>query len=501
MSNLTVTISPPTPNGPLHIGHISGPFLGADVYARAQRQRKHDCVLISYSDDYQSYMLRRGLELNMDHVELAKANTIDIKNSLQSVDIQIDHWMQPWKNPYFEQSVREVYQTALEAGAILFKEKPEPYCEDCGYWGYEAFGRGDCNYCGVDSDASQCENCALEPDSSKMVNFRCKLCGQPHQWRNVRRAYLKLDKFRDTLKTLYSRLSLRKPLNSWINEVVDRELSDWGVTRPSDAGLELTPGDNQPIHTWFMGLAGYMAAFREYAAEVVNIPELFDAYWKSECGQLVHFFGFDCAYSHAVVYPSLLSTLKDYRVQQLFYPNQFLRLKGLNFSTSRDHAIWTHELVEKACSDSIRLYLAGISPEESEGDFDLELFLAWRENVFVSFVERLLAIGSRYASLDWNALYGDEYEVIQSLRKRWLKASSLNNFSMRKLFFLVRDIMALARARLDHSHDVGFLAAALAVYGESLHPKLSRRIFSTFHIDRKQAMDILIDGGAPEYEI
>src|SRR5471030_1974097 len=112
MSRFLVTITPPTPNGDLHIGHIAGPFLAADIFTRAQRQHGHDGVLVSYSDDYQSYMLRRGIELDRNHQTLAEENTQKIRESLQLVGIQVDSWIQSRHNTFFHESVTEVYQAA-----------------------------------------------------------------------------------------------------------------------------------------------------------------------------------------------------------------------------------------------------------------------------------------------------------------------------------------------------------------------------------------------------
>lgn len=179
MGKLLVTITPPTPNGDLHIGHMAGPFLAADIYTRAQRQRGHDCTLVSYSDDYQSYMLRRGIELDRAPQALALENTDKINDTLKKMGIQVDFWMRPYSNSYFKNAVEEMYEYAVKAGAIYKKVSQEPYCEHCDKWGYEAFGRGNCDHCGSDSDASQCEECAHTPNASKMSNFRCKLCATP----------------------------------------------------------------------------------------------------------------------------------------------------------------------------------------------------------------------------------------------------------------------------------------------------------------------------------
>ena len=501
MAKLVVTITPPTPNGDLHIGHLSGPFMAADVFTRVQRQRGHDCVFISYSDDYQSYMLRRGIELNRDPIELAQSNTRKIRESLASADVQVDHWLEAWENPYFEAAVREVFGAGVAAGAIEFKDSIEPYCPRCDKWGYEAFGRGDCNYCGTDSDASQCEHCGLEPVSREMVNFRCKLCGGQHEWKPVNRAFLKLDMFEDRLRALYDRTPMRKPLREWALETAMPVLKDWGVTRPGDGGLDLLPDGSCRTHTWFMGLAGYMGAFREYAETVAHKPELFEEFWTSEDARLVNFLGFDCALSHCVVYPSLLMTMPHYRLKNSFYPNQFLTLNGLNLSTSRNHAIWIRDLVAQSCSDSARFYLACNAPEESEGDFNLEKFQEWRREIFIGFFEDLIEAAKQERG-DWIvALKDDDAVALGDLRERWLDATSLDRFSMRRMAQIVSDVIALAQSKLSSGRPVRHLAVLIAVLGGALHPKLSARICAALGVDAEKAAQYLIHQKVEEYAL
>lgn len=501
MTKLVVTITPPTPNGDLHIGHLAGPFMGADVFTRVQRQRGHECVLVSYSDDYQSYMLRRGLELGRDPVELAGSNTARIRESLALAGVQVDHWMQPHGNPYFEAAVREVFEAARAAGAIEFKDSSEPYCAGCDRWGYEAFGRGDCNYCGADSDASQCEGCGYEPVAREMKNYRCKLCGRPHEWRTVNRAFLRLDMFADMLKALYRDTPMRKPLDAWAAQAAETILKDWGVTRPGDGGLDLEPDGSCRIHTWFMGLAGYMGSFREYAETVAHEPGLFEQYWASEGSRLVHFLGHDCALSHVVVYPALLSTMPRYRIRPWFYANQFLTLNGSNLSTSRNHAIWIRDLVAEACSDSARLYLAYNAPEESEGDFNLETFRAWRQEIFIDFFDALIEAAAQSKESWTVAATGDDIGLVEHLRSRWLSATSLDQFSMKKMAQIVFDVIALARLRLADGRPVRHLAVLAAVFGSALHPKLSARVFETLETDGQEASRLVVEGFAHEYAL
>ncbi|MCW5255098.1 methionine--tRNA ligase [Verminephrobacter aporrectodeae subsp. tuberculatae] len=499
MAKYIVTITPPTPNGDLHIGHISGPFLAADVFTRAQRQQGHDCVLVSYSDDYQSYMLRKGLETDTDPVVLARRNTDRIEQSLVAVDIRVDKWMRPYENRFFRDAVTEVFEQARACGAIEFRESVEPYCPPCDKWGYEAFGRGKCNFCGADSDASQCEGCAQAPDAARMKDFVCKLCGKPHQWTPVRRAFLKLGNYRALLNTLHARHPQRAPLDSWLAPAVS-EIGDWGVTRPGDAGLDLAPDGSCRVHTWFMGLAGYIAAFREYAYEAGK-PGLYKEYWGSGKGSLVHFLGFDCVFSHAIVYPVLLSMLPDVKVSQHFVPNQFLKLDGLNLSTSRNHAIWVADLAREACADSARLYLASIAPEETEGDFVCERFRAWRQAVFDEFVPALLAAGKAGGKQGWDDLAGHDGPLIQGLRLQWLDAARADRFSMKRMAGVVLNAIEITRGRLADQRPVGHLAAFIAVAGKALTPGLSARLVAAFDLPEDEVTMNLLSGSSAEYSI
>ncbi|MCI8210850.1 hypothetical protein AUC61_15045 [Pseudomonas sp. S25] len=498
MTRFVVTITPPTPNGDLHIGHIAGPFLGADVFTRVQRQRGHDCVLVSYSDDYQSYMLRKGLEQGVDPVELAVRNSDRIEASLAAINIRPDNWMRPQDNAFFADAVREVFDKAREAGVIEFRDASEAYCAGCDVWGYEAFARGLCNYCGAESDASQCENCAQAPDSMLMTALHCKLCSQPVQWRNSHRAFLKLALFKPALRDRLLNRKWRKPLNNWLVETLEH-LHDWGVTRPGDAGLDLAEGDSCRVHTWFMGLAGYMAAFREHAAQIGK-PHLFQQYWQSGQGTLVHFLGFDCVFSHAVVYPALLSVLDDLDVRQLFMPNQFLKLDGLNLSTSRNHAIWVADLVAQACADSARLYLAAVAPEECEGDFRLQHFQQWRAEVFDDFFPALLEAGARQGGSSWwNGMCGPDAGLLEALRLQWIKATQPELFSMKSMAGVLLDVIAIAKTRLAEGRQVSHFAAFIAVTGQALIPDTAARVAEAFALPLDRVSATILTGSAAEY--
>lgn len=502
MANIIVTITPPTPNGDLHIGHLAGPFLGADVFARAQRQRGHECTLVSYSDDYESYMLRRGRELDRDPVELARENTGKMTQSLKLAGVRVDHWMSPYGNHHYRDAVQEIFDCACEAGAVEFRDSSEPYCPSCDVWGYEAFGRGNCNHCGLDSDASQCEHCANTPDAKKMSNFRCKLCGSAHTWPLVNRAFFRLEPFAARLKDMFAKMTSRPSTRAWIQQALTAPLEDWGLTRPHDGGLDLNPDGSCRVQTWFMSLAGYIASFRELVSNNSQKDEIFANFWKTEGSILANFMGHDCLFSHAIAMPALLMTMPDYKVSQRFYANQFLTLNRENLSTSRNYAIWIRDLVAEACPDSVRLYLASVAPEDSGSDFNLQTFRGWRAQKFVTQYDRLIGAAATRTRDHWlSGLTLDDRAYIMAARTRWLDATSLDHFSIRALAQLVLELLQLAEERLDSGRPFEYLLVLAAIFGEPLHPGLSRRIFQACAIDSTSALTDVLAGSVAEYAI
>lgn len=502
MGKLLVTITPPTPNGDLHIGHMAGPFLAADIFTRAQRQRGHDCTLVSYSDDYQSYLLRRGIELDRDPQALALENTRKINDTLERMGIEVDFWMRPYRNSYFKKAVEETYEAAVKAGAIYKQVSQEPYCGHCDKWGYEAFGRGQCDHCGADSDASQCENCAHTPNASKMAGFRCKLCSRPMIWRPIEREFLALSNFKAPLKALFEKTPTRPFIRRFLSEEFDKGPIDWGITRPHDGGLDLKPDGSRRIHTWVMGLSGYLGAFREYLNEKKHAPWEYDEYCRSGKGRLVHFLGYDCAFSHMIVYPALLQTMAGYHMRQTFYTNQFLTLKGENLSTSRNYAIWARDLVEQSSTDSARFYLALIAPEQDTDDFDIDKFHAWRAHVFDEVLVRLAASAEAEREAgDALRLGGADTQAIKGFVSRWFEVTSVDHFSMKGLAVLLSDVINAAHDRVSLGKKILPYMALLGAIGAPVFPELARQILRHCRFTESEVFDQLVYVSAVEYEI
>lgn len=437
MTRHIITITPPTPNGDLHLGHLSGPFLSADICHRLLRQSGADTILLSYSDDFQSYMPRKARQLRKEAFGLARYNARQIDLSMQAADIDIDCFLQAVDSDDFSRLVNERFDDINRLGLWDLKSTPVFRCNACSVYGYEGMGRGHCTWCGASSDASQCEECARVPDVALMQGMHCILCGDHMHRVPVERYVWKIGAQYNAIDQALKQQPKRPALEAYLANVLHNETDEWPVTRPGDAGLALDGYADQPVNTWFMGLAGYQAALAEYLAAHPERGSFED--WWSPDTQLVHFLGYDCSYSHAVGYTAQLLARNDGPRPGVYLTNQFLKLDGKDFSTSRGHAVWIRDITAQHPVDAIRLYIALCAPENETRDFDRASFESWRETTFDQIVAAYTHDLQADVARTDAALSSPLEQSIAHIRGRWERAASLEAFS----------IAGLGRAALD----------------------------------------------------
>lgn len=462
MSRMIVTITPPTPNGGLHLGHLAGPFLSADIYARAQRQQGHEVLLVCYSDDYQSYLARKAHELGREPRDLSAQYAAEIAQTLEQAHVKLDWFMRAWGNKHFLRCVAEHYRAVHAAGAIVDRELPVPWCTACDLLGYEAFARGACNHCGSPSDASQCEACAASPNATLMQDLRCTRCGAATAWRTMPRRLFKLGAFRDVLRADHAASTSRRPLREFLQRTLELPDLDWAINRPREHGvpIEQAGGGNELMSTWFCGLAGYQACLEEMSA-VTGRADVVDDFWRRGDTRLVHFLGFDCSFSHAIGYRAILYTLAASPGQVHYYSNAFLKLDGADFSTSRGHAIWARDVLSRIDADVLRRYMVRVAPEEAPANFDSAGFDAW---VDAAQQESLAVIEqARSVAVPSDAMPGrlENSSTARQLRRAWQAATHRDEFSAVALSAVLEAAFEQVHAAAPQSD--GARAAALAL--------------------------------------
>jgi|GEM_PF-621188 len=502
MAKLIVTAAPPTSNGDLHLGHISGPYLGADVFTRVRRQFGDDVLCVSYSDDFQSYVQRKAFEtdgggedLAERSADLAKALGKQMADSLASADIQYDMFMHSGSSPSLIPALQHFFSAAQSQDMLFISPQKAPYSDKHQVWGYEAFARGTCPNCGASTDTSQCETCAFPPSISDMEDLRFVLDGSPFRMIETDQILLRVGANRALLQDLFDRMNCRQPLGAFGDEILRKLPEDWAVSRPGDWGPELPDYPGQSLHTWFAGIAGYMAASMDWAAATGN-AEAWKDYWNDQNTGIVHFVGIDCAFSHAVVYPIMLSCVEHGPKTKQIYTNQFLTLNGDGFSTSRGHAIWAGEFFSTVDTDAARLYLALVAPELEEADFDLTDFENFTNEVCGKILANAISMvvntdATRVAS--GNGLTSELAMIkLDEIRRNYMAAASVEEFSMRGIASCIHDLLTLI-----HLSAVESLPQLLALYGclsAPLQPGFSKRLRQALSVDAEWANAWLQEG-------
>ncbi|RYE54320.1 MAG: methionine--tRNA ligase, partial [Sphingobacteriales bacterium] len=281
MSKYIITVAPPTPNGNLHLGHIAGPFLAADVFNKVMRLLKHETIFVCYSDDYQDYVVRKSLENSIDRFDWATKFADQIGATLEKTEIALDWFMKAYNNPYFKESVKFFYENACAKDNISTVNTSVPYSLEDDVYGYEAFARGTCNYCGAESDPSQCEECANSPNIEKMGELVSIISKKPMVFVEKEREFFKLGNYTDFLERLYRTSFARIELKEFVSNAIENCNLDWFIDRPDGNGIELTlHGTQKIIHTWFSGMAGYYAATQEYSESIGN-SSFWREFWTS----------------------------------------------------------------------------------------------------------------------------------------------------------------------------------------------------------------------------
>ncbi|KQR71556.1 class I tRNA ligase family protein [Rhizobium sp. Leaf341] len=492
MAKLIVTCAPPTSNGDLHLGHLAGPYLASDVFTRTRRLFGDDVHYVSYSDDYQSYVVRKARAQRREPETVAREYGPLMGETLVKAQIELDYFMHTLGLPdQYIEALRTFYFALQERGALFPQRVSVPFSREHQLWGYEAFARGTCPNCGEQTDASQCEGCAMPPDLTRMCDVRCVVDGKAMEWTEVEQLFLNVEANRDILGELYERAPFRPALREFATSLLDAPLLPWAISRPHDWGPRVPDDPAAILHTWFGGIAGYYAASREWAKSQDN-DTLFRKYWCDKETQLVHFVGIDCSYSHIVAYPILLAHLPVAPRIANIVTNQFLSLHGYDFSTSRGIAIWANEFLDEIDVDAARLYLALRAPETTEQDFDLDDFRTIINETFVAAlnqaIERLLDAGkSNVAPVSTKV--GD---FLEQLRQRFVDASTPATFSMNTQAKLLVDLIDLMNS-VDPS-QMRVLASIFTVMARPIQPSLSGRLARYLGLTNEWGSSWLVNG-------
>lgn len=400
----TVTAALPYTNGPIHIGHLAGVYVPADIYVRYLRLRGEEVAFVCGSDEHGVAIPMKAKKEGVSPKELIDKYHGMIKTSFETFGITFDNYSRTSASIHHK-TASDFFLKLHSQGDFVEETTAQLYDEEAGQFLADRFVTGTCPRCGhPEAYGDQCENCGSTLSASELINPKSTLSGSVPVLRETRHWYLPLDRYEDFLKEwiIEGHKTDWKPnvygqCKSWIDDglkprAVTRDL-DWGIPVP------VAGGEGKVLYVWFDAPIGYISSTIEWAEREGKDWEPF---WKDRRTQLVHFIGKDNIVFHCIIFPVMLKAHGDYILPDNVPANEFLNLEGQKLSTSRNWAVWLHEYLEdfKDMQDVLRYALTANAPETKDNDFTWKDFQARNNNelvaIFGNFVNRVVVLTQKY---------------------------------------------------------------------------------------------------------
>ncbi|CUU03685.1 methionyl-tRNA synthetase [Candidatus Kryptobacter tengchongensis] len=399
---ILVTAALPYANGPIHLGHLAGAYLPADIYVRYQRLKGRDVIYICGSDEHGVPITITAEKEGISPQQVVDKYHYMNKESFEKFGMSFDNYSRT-SLPIHHQTAQEFFLELYKKGVLKEKTTKQLYCEKDKMFLADRYVEGICPVCGSPgARGDQCEKCGSWLEQTDLIEPKCKICGTTPVIKDTSHWYLPLGDFQKRLEDWMStktdwKENVKQYVYSWFKEglqdrAVTRDLH-WGVKVPIQ-GVE-----GKVIYVWFDALLGYISSTKEWAQKIGQ-PEKWREYWQSQDTRLIHFIGKDNIVFHCIVFPAMLMAWNDGRSDEIYIlpdnvpANEFLNLEGKKLSTSRNYAVWLNEYLEKFEPDPLRYALASILPETKDTDFSWKEFQARNNNeladILGNFVNRTL---------------------------------------------------------------------------------------------------------------
>jgi methionyl-tRNA synthetase len=363
----------PTPNGGMHLGHIAGPYLAGDVYARYQRARGRSVVFTTGTDDSQTFVVASARRLGMEPEELCRASTELIREALTAIGISFDGFG-PFDQTY-QATVLDYFRALHAAGKFRLKTVRMPYSERTGEFLVEGLIEGECPVCLATSRGGLCETCCHPNNFDELLNPHSTIDPQDvPTYRETTILVLPMEEYREQLTAYHAQWSSywRPHLVQMVRDVLSRPLQDLPITYPLSWGMPApfpeTPG--QVLNAWLELIPAGMYTSSYAAAQLGRETTPGQLWLPEENMRIVHFLGFDNAYFFALTHMALLMAHGDRYIRpEWVLTNEFYELESERFSTSKRHVLSVQELLLEMPRDPVRLYLALTAPEYQRTTF------------------------------------------------------------------------------------------------------------------------------------
>ena len=520
----TITAALPYTNGPLHIGHLAGVYVPADIYARYLRLKGHDVAFICGSDEHGVPITIKAKKEGVTPQDIVDHFNANIKTSFKEFGISFDNYSRTSAKIHHE-TASEFFTTLHGKGEFIEETSAQLYDAEAGQFLADRFVVGTCPKCGnEESYGDQCEACGTSHNATDLIKPKSAITGATPSLKETKHWFLPLDKHEAFLKEwiLEGHKSDWKPnvygqCKSWIDDglrprAVTRDL-DWGIPVPVEGA------DGKVLYVWFDAPIGYISSTKEWAQRE---GKDWEPYWKDKDTTLVHFIGKDNIVFHCIIFPAMLKAEGSYILPTNVPANEFLNLEGQKLSTSKNWAVWLPDYLKEfpEKQDVLRYVLTATAPETKDNDFTWKDFQARNNNelvaIFGNFINRVVVLTNKYYDgviPTPNEFLDVDKETLKTLQSYpEIVSKSIERYRFREAS---QELMNLARLGNKYLADAEpwkvvktapervqtimyvalQIAAALAVVSEPLLPLTSQKLKTMLNLEPLTWVDI--ESGGP----
>lgn len=465
---ILITAALPYANGPLHIGHLAGCYLPADIYARYQKAAGKKVIFVCGSDEHGVPITIRAMKENITPQEVVDKYHQLLSESFKAMNISFDIYART-SSPTHHKNAQDFFKKLYDKGVFTERESEQFYDPEKNVFLADRYIIGTCPVCSNENAyGDQCEKCGSSLSPEQLINPRSALSQATPIKKPTKHWYFPLQQYEAFLKEWI----LEGKKDAWKNNVygqckswLDGGLQERAMTRDSHWGVPvpLKDAEGKVLYVWFDAPIGYISATQEL------LPNEWESFWKSEDTKLVHFIGKDNIVFHCIIFPAMLKAHGDYILPDNVPANEFLNIEGQKVSTSRNWAVWIHEYVQDFpdLKDTLRYVLCANAPENKDNDFTWKDFQLRHNSelvdIFGNFVNRAMVLshklcGGRIPAIHNDALSELDKKLIEDIRvAAETTASNIEAFRFRDALF---QVIELARKGNKYLQEVAPWALA-----------------------------------------
>ena len=458
----TITAALPYANGPIHIGHLAGVYIPADIYARYKRLTDNEVAFICGSDEHGVAISLASKKASISPKELIDKYDTIIKSSFKEFGISFDNYSRTSKKIHHETSL-ELFNALKNKNLFSLKKSEQFYDTKENQFLADRYISGDCPICNAkDAYGDQCEKCGSTLSPEELKNPKSTISDSSPVLKETKHYYIKLNEFEEFLRnwiTVENKDIWKANVIGQVKSWLDSGLKPRAVTRDLDWGIpvKVDGDDGKVLYVWFEAPIGYISTTKEWAQ---NNNKDWEHYWKNPKTNLIHFIGKDNIVFHCIIFPIMLKMFGDFILPKNVPANEFLNLEGDKISTSRNWAVWLHEyLIEfPDMQDVLRYVLTATCPETKDNDFTWKEFQTRNNSelvaIYGNFTNRVLSLIDKYYGgkipnpMAVDESYNEILKEVVSLKNDM--ESNLNEFKFREA---LKNLIGIARIGNKHLAD------------------------------------------------